>query len=70
MMIKKKLSYKGCHDLSKKKRNEIDFKQQLEHLQRAFTSAHAKLYVYFSIKTYFFILHIYFSKYPTPNYLF
>ena len=37
MMIKKKLSYKGCHDLLKKKRNEIDFKQQLEHLQRAFT---------------------------------
>ena len=68
MMIKKKLSYKGCHDLLKKKGNEIDFKQQLEHLQRAFTSAHAKLYVYFSIKTYFFILHIYF--YSTPNYLF
>ena len=37
---------------------------------RAFTLAHAKVLVYFIIETYFFfILHIYFSKQPTSDYL-
>ena len=37
---------------------------------RAFTSTHAKVLVYLSIKTYFSILHTYFSKHPTSYYLF
>ena len=36
----------------------------------AFTSTHAKVFIYFSIKIYFSILHTYFSKHPTSDYLF
>ena len=38
--------------------------KETEEKVRAFASIYIKIYVYFSIKTYFFILHFHFSKHP------
>ena len=38
--------------------------KETEEKVRAFASAYTKIYIYFSIKTYFFILHFHFSKHP------
>ena len=48
--------------------NDMDYGLEIRNNQRAFTSTCAKNSVHFSI--FFSILHIYFSKYPTSDYLF
>ena len=49
--------------------DDMDYRLEIRNNQRAFTSACAKSFIYFSITIYFFYF-TYFSKYLTSDYLF